>query len=110
MSEEVTSILKKVLSNYDVPGTMIEANSCVNGHINDTYRVTLDNGDEFILQRINSYVFKEPVKVMENIKEVGLHLQSKKDLSADCEIISFLESKSGDNYTIVDGEYRYLSS
>ncbi len=81
---------------------------CVNGHINDTYRVLLriDNTTEkeYIFQRINDYVFKEPIKVMRNIKEISLHTQPK--ITEDtCDIITFLDNKAGKNYTIVNGDY-----
>jgi Ser/Thr protein kinase RdoA (MazF antagonist) len=50
------------------------------GHINDTYRVTMQNeGTEtpFILQRINTGIFKNPVALMENIQRVTTHLASR---------------------------------
>jgi hypothetical protein len=56
------------------------------------------------VQKINSYVFKEPAKVMHNIKEIALHIQGKKQ-DNDCDIISFLDNKMGYNYTCIDGEY-----
>lgn len=47
--------------------------SCINyghGHINQTYKVDTDTGNEYILQRINKYVFKDPVKLMANASAV----------------------------------------
>ncbi len=108
MNPETIHKLKKVISNYDLPGSLIHATQCVNGHINDTYRVTLarDNGskDQLILQRINIYVFKDPIKVMHNINEVTRHLQSKQKRN-DCNIISFLDNNKGKNYTCINGDY-----
>ena len=50
-----------------------------NGHINDTFRVVCNdennNDVEYILQSVNSNVFKEPVKVMENIEKVTTYLR-----------------------------------
>lgn len=103
VGEQLRASLKKVLKHYDLPGKITEVTLCVNGHINDTYRVVLAGGDEFILQRINGYVFKDPVKVMENIKAINLHLQNR-DTKEDCEIISFLDSKAGENYVVLDGD------
>ncbi len=45
-----------------------------NGHINDTYCTT---NSEYILQRINTNVFKEPDKLMENIVRVTEFLRKK---------------------------------
>jgi len=30
---------ESVLKHYDLPGKLVEVTPCVNGHINDTYRV-----------------------------------------------------------------------
>lgn len=47
-----------------------------NGNINDTFLVTLDAGDErhFVLQRINTYVFRHPDRVMRNIRTFTEHM------------------------------------
>lgn len=108
MDNTTVSILKNVSENYDLQGTMAEVTHCINGHINDTYRVkfSIDKNTykEYIFQKINDYVFKEPVKVMGNIKEITLHLQNKKS-KTDCDIITFLDNKEGRNYTLIDGSY-----
>ena len=95
-------MLKTIDENYTLAGTLIDYAECNNGHINDTYRVrfAINNNidEEYIFQRINSYVFKDPIKVMDNIKEITLHLQSKKS-EDECDIITFLDNKDGKNYT-----------
>ena len=56
--------------------------SCLNyghGHINHTYKISTDTGREYILQRINKYVFKDPVKVMNNASAVTNHIRKKVD-------------------------------
>ena len=56
--------------------------SCLNyghGHINHTYKIVTDTGREYILQRINKYVFKDPVKVMNNASAVTNHIRKKVD-------------------------------
>ena len=40
------------------------------GHINDTFLVITTDGMEYVLQHINSYVFKHPDEIMENIMGV----------------------------------------
>ncbi len=49
-----------------------------NGHINDTFLVVADK--RYILQRMNSRVFPEPQKVMENIVGVTEHIRKKAEL------------------------------
>ena len=46
-----------------------------NGHINDTY--IAESNPRYIMQKINSNVFKNPYQVMENIVNVTEHLKSK---------------------------------
>jgi Ser/Thr protein kinase RdoA (MazF antagonist) len=47
------------------------------GHINDTYRVTIRIGESvknYLLQRLNHNVFRQPEAVMQNIRLVAEHL------------------------------------
>jgi len=50
-----------------------------NGNINDTYLVTRDSQEEkyFVLQRINTQVFRQPVLVMENIQTFTEHVRDR---------------------------------
>lgn len=50
---------------------------CFNGHINRTFFVTSDNGGKttrYVLQRLNTNIFKKPDEVMENIVNVTAHI------------------------------------
>jgi len=47
------------------------------GHINQTLKVTTDTGAEYILQRINQYVFHNPTQLMENACAITDFLRSK---------------------------------
>jgi len=56
--------------------------SCINyghGHINLTLKVDTDTGNEYILQRINKYVFKDPVKLMSNASAVTNYIRDRID-------------------------------
>lgn len=103
---EVHKSLEQLIETYNLEGELIDFTQCVTGLINDTYHVKLKNTivDEYIFQRINDYVFKDPVKVMENINEVSIHVQSKKS-KEDCGIISFLYNKENRNYTVCSSGY-----
>ena len=73
MNQESTDFLKKVVEHYDLSGDIRSVTQCLNGHINGTYHVRLlktgAEEDDLIVQKINHYVFKDPKKVMHNIKE-----------------------------------------
>jgi Ser/Thr protein kinase RdoA (MazF antagonist) len=47
------------------------------GHINHTLKIITDTGAEYVLQRINTYVFKDPVRLMENICAVTEFIRSR---------------------------------
>ena len=63
--------LNEVLDKFNIK-SRIEVYG--NGHINDTY---LTNTPTFILQRINTNVFKDPEAVMDNIERVTEFLKKK---------------------------------
>lgn len=83
------------------------------GHINDTFLVTCTDGEEYVLQHINSYVFKHPDEIMENIMGVTKFIADKltaegKDPSRrTLTIIPTSEGKSF--YVDTDGEFWRVS-
>ncbi len=68
------------------------------GHINKTYRVTLAmdavEGD-YLLQSVNTYVFKEPKLVMENIQQVCAQLSAKEPQGLQ---LRFCKTPTGENF------------
>lgn len=65
------------------------------GHINDTYKLELAGAEACLLQRINQHVFREPEKVMHNIRVVYEHLSEKED--RDC-LLRPVPDRSGKSY------------
>lgn len=59
--------------------TIVAVDEFGNGNINDTYlvRTTLQNQGRFILQRINTYVFRRPKLIIENLRTCITHIQGK---------------------------------
>lgn len=96
--------LKNIISHFDVEGELLFATPFGDGHINDTFLVEIkDKKNEvtkYTLQRINTYVFKEPDKVMENILAITSHIKDK--LSEDDFFTTYtvMKSKSGTPYYI----------
>ncbi len=78
------------------------------GHINETYKVTYNNKN-YILQKINSYVFKNPRDIMENIVGVTSFLREKIALSGgdpERETLHFLQNKKGEYFSVdADGSF-----
>ncbi len=69
-----------IIKQFRFDGNVIDYRAFGNGHINDTYLVRCDfDGKEnkYILQRINTDIFKKPDEVMQNIIGVTNHLKNK---------------------------------
>lgn len=93
--------LNYVLSKFDIDSN-IEAYG--NGHINDTYRTS---ADDYILQRINVSVFKDPDAMMENIENVTAFLREKivaEGGDPSRETMTVIKTHDGDRCYKVDDE------
>ena len=81
-----------------------------NGHINDTFAVYSDTGPNYILQRLNTHVFKKPVELMENVDRVCRHLQAQladqPDADPTREAMTLVPDLTGRPYLLNEhGEY-----
>ncbi len=90
------------------------------GHINMTYRVYFyRNGElkDYILQRVNTYVFQQPENVMENISEVTEYIRAKikaTGVTAKRSVLHYSTAEEGKYYTVLpDGGFwrccRYIN-
>ncbi|HBE20274.1 MAG TPA: aminoglycoside phosphotransferase [Cyanobacteria bacterium UBA11149] len=73
------------------------------GNINDTFLVTLDSPQErhFILQKINTQVFRQPQLVMENISTVTQHISHRlqnTNLNRHWKVLAVLVTHDNRNY------------
>jgi hypothetical protein len=100
--------LSEITRQFDVRGIHSHTKEIKNGHVNTTYLVTFRDGngtDSYILQSVSKYVFKEPVKIMENVAAVTKHIKHKAELNAedpDRATLTFLDALDGKNYYIDD--------
>ena len=72
--------LRSLMNQFTIYGDFLLGVPFGNGHVNDTYLVTFDQGGvrlNYVLQRINGEVFREPEKVMENVDRVTQHVLHK---------------------------------
>ena len=79
MKPVTESILNAAANAFDFGGPVVcDARHYGEGHINDTFVVWReDHSKRFILQRINTDTFTDPVGLMENICGVTRHLREK---------------------------------
>lgn len=73
--------LKQVCKAFRIAGTYEGYEEIKVGNVNRTYRVDYRRDDgkkkSYIVQQVNTFVFKKPVEVMENIDKVTEHLHEK---------------------------------
>ena len=111
MSIHETKVLE-VLSRFAIAGEYSHFEVINSGHINETYRAYfIRNGElkDYILQRVNTYVFKNPVAMMENIVNVTEYIRAKikaTGISAKRFVLHYQKAKDGKYYTqLSDGEF-----
>ncbi len=79
-------ILKSVIRNFSVMGDFLDGAPYGSGHINDTFALSMSQAGRevrYILQRINNRVFKDPVKLMDNVSRICTELQKRLHESED---------------------------
>lgn len=115
----MTKELEKIFLPFSEGGEILEIIRYGKGHINDTYRVTvqMENGKtrRYILQKINQRIFKEPEKLMDNIVEVTEYLKDcveKAGGDVDKEVLQVLFTNEGKHHVIYQGDmyrcYRFI--
>jgi thiamine kinase-like enzyme len=100
-----TQLLNAIVTNFGVDTSKITYKTITQGYINDTFLVKLDDQPKFILQRINSNVFKNVSGLHTNI-EYAL----KKLKSEDYQEISLLKTTDNKSYCINNGSFWRIQS
>ena len=97
----------RLLDRFAVPGGERRTEPFGNGHINETFLVTITGVKErYILQRINSYVFVRPREVMENMLHVTEYLRERireEGGDPDRETVRLIPSVTGEPW-VTDAE------
>ncbi len=104
--------LQNTIEQFCFQGVQTECIPFGNGHINDTYKLTYQDGERtrhYILQKMNHSIFLHPEELMENISGVTEWLR-KKIIAAggdpERETLNIIKTKDGALYWINSaGEY-----
>ncbi|MBQ5747040.1 MAG: aminoglycoside phosphotransferase family protein [Clostridia bacterium] len=76
---ETLEMLKEVGERFRLAGEIESFGLITHGNINTTYCVSYKNPDKkYIFQKVNTYVFQDPIQIMKNIDLVTEHIRSKK--------------------------------
>ena len=92
---------KNIIENFNISGNVQNVSPYGDGHINSTICVTTDKNKKYLLQRINTSVFKNPHQVMENIINVTDFLKSKGQ-----ETLNIIYTENGE-YMVCEGQEYY---
>ena len=97
--------IRSVCDTFCIKGEYRRYEIVNSGHINTTYRVYFFRGGEikdYILQKVNTYVFTDPIAVMENISSVTEFIRAKikqKQATAKRNVLHYCKTADGDYYT-----------
>ncbi|MDR1531487.1 MAG: aminoglycoside phosphotransferase family protein [Clostridiales bacterium] len=89
---------------FQISGRPLSCESYGNGHINETYLLKDSNNSKYILQKINTNVFRDPESLMRNVEAVTAHF--KKNGAGERECLTLVPALSGQNWH-VDGDGQY---
>ncbi len=97
----INNDIKTAFEAFQREGNITSVNQITAGLINATYLVETDISEKYILQKINTFVFKNPDELMENIVGVTKYIAEKiKESGGDYkrENLNFIPCESGKYY------------
>ncbi|MGI9530766.1 MAG: aminoglycoside phosphotransferase family protein, partial [Lutimonas sp.] len=106
MSKFLPEVVAAFLPDFDV----IHFDELGSGHINDTFLVKTDQGQSFVVQKINKKVFKDVPGLVRNKSLVSLFLHEKMSALSYKDrirrVLTFVPTSNGDyHYTDTNGDY-----
>lgn len=106
MTEE--ELILRVCGVFQLRGEYRSYETITCGHINTTYKVYFFRDGaikDYILQRVNTYVFKNPVEVMENTIAVTEYIRGKiksTGASAKRNVLHYQKAADGKYYAVIE--------
>lgn len=109
----IYNLIKNVIRMFRFDGKYCSAEELHSGNVNNTYHLFYRCADgtqtEYVLQQINTYAFKKPEEVMENIVRVTEHLRGALEAngeSTENRVLTCIPTWGGE-YIYRDSENRY---
>lgn len=88
--------MQQAIYQFQIKSKPICCKTFGNGNINYTFLIGTEGREQYILQRINTHVFKKPVQLMENVIAVTEHIRSKVDDPS--KVLHFVPALDGKYY------------
>lgn len=103
----------EIVANFQLNEPATAITPFGNGYINDTFKVTLQNQQEYILQRINYHIFTNVDMLQNNIHTVTSHirkkLEEKKETDINRKVPTFLPTQDNKLYHFDGKNYWRIS-
>lgn len=96
--------LAYILEQFRIEGEILVYRWIPTGHINTAYYVALYNGKEmyqFLVQRVNTYVFRDPVGMMRNIELLTEHVRKAEPKMEKRRRLHFRHTRDRRNYIVL---------
>ena len=104
MTDAIQDKLSYLCKQFRIPGEILLTRWIPTGHINTAYYVALYDGREvkqYLVQKVNTYVFREPVGMMHNIDLITQHIMSKEQAMERRRRLHFHHTAEGRNYVVL---------
>lgn len=105
MESAACARIEEAIAQFAIEGKLTEQRPYGNGHINDTfllvYEMPQGGTRQYILQRMNHDIFKNPHELMENIVHVTGYLRKsiiEQGGDPDRETLNVIKTRNGENY------------
>ncbi len=81
--------LKEIVSKFSISANVTEVAPLGAGHINDSYLVKTESEQDpdYVLQRINHYIFKDVELLQNNIKRITEHIRTKLEKQGEGDLV-----------------------
>ena len=96
---------KFIAAQFAIEGNILDIKPLGNGLINDTFRVYTDGENDYVLQRINTAIFKDVELLQHNIECATAHIRRKGGLT-----LTFIPCKATGKTYWTDGETHWRVS
>ena len=96
--------MQQAIHHFQIMSQPVNCRNFGHGQINYTFLITTDNNKQYILQRINTHVFKKPIQLMDNVIAVTEHIRSK--VEDPNQVLHFIPALDG-KYYYRDEKRRY---
>ena len=96
--------LSYICKQFRIEGDILVYRWIPSGHINTAYYVAVYNGKEIyqlLVQRVNTYVFRDPVGMMRNIELLTEHVRKAEPMMEKRRRLHFRHTRSRRNYVVL---------